>query len=42
LLGRPATKKELRLAMKFIDDSPESWSAYAQALLASNEFVYVD
>ncbi|HUS37437.1 MAG TPA: DUF1553 domain-containing protein, partial [Verrucomicrobiae bacterium] len=42
LLGRPASKREVQLGLKFIDDSPKSWTAYAQALLASNEFVYVD
>jgi hypothetical protein len=42
LFGRPATKQEQKLAAKFLDNSPESWDAYAQALLASNEFVYID
>jgi hypothetical protein len=42
LLARPASAREVELAMKFVDDTPESWQAYAQALLASNEFVYID
>jgi hypothetical protein len=28
--------------LKFIDSTAESWEAYVQALLASNEFVYID
>ena len=42
LFGRPASSREKKLALKFIDNTPESWEAYVQALLASNEFVYID
>jgi hypothetical protein len=42
LFGRPATKQEKKIALKFVDNTSESWEAYAQALLASNEFVYID
>jgi hypothetical protein len=42
LFGRPPLKQEQKLALQFVDSTPESWQAYAQALLASNEFVYVD
>jgi hypothetical protein len=42
LFGRPASKQEEKIARQFVDTTPESWEAYAQALLASNEFVYID
>lgn len=42
LFGRPPSAQEEKIALKFIDNTPESWQAYAQALLASNEFVYID
>ncbi len=48
--GRPATDAELALARRYLaskDDSAEKnaltrWERYAQALLAANEFLYVD
>ena len=42
LFGRPASAQEQKLALRFIDKTPESWEAYTQVLLASNEFVYID
>lgn len=42
LFGRPASEEERKLALRFVDATPESWEAYTQALLSSNEFVYVD
>jgi hypothetical protein len=42
LFGRHASLREKSLALKFIDSTAESWEAYVQALLASNEFVYID
>lgn len=50
--GRPASDDELSVGLKYLSakDSPEEatknkltrWERYAQALLASNEFMYVD
>ena len=46
LFGRPVSKEEMDLAQSFLneEDSPdrESWNRYAQALLGSNEFLFVD
>ncbi len=51
LFSRPATLKELSLARQFLDtkDPPDStagklnaWERLAQALLMTNEFVYID
>jgi hypothetical protein len=44
LFGRPATEAELRLGLEFITSrSPgRIWEQYAQVLLSSNEFLFVD
>jgi cytochrome c553/mono/diheme cytochrome c family protein len=44
LFGRPATMRELDAAEKFLHegDAPSAWRQYAQALLSSNEFVFVN
>ena len=43
LFGRPATEKELELGQQFVQDqSNESWQQYAQVLLGSNEFLFID
>jgi hypothetical protein len=44
LFGRPPHEKELRLGLAFLGEGKpdEMWPAYAQALLASNEFLFVD
>jgi hypothetical protein len=50
--GRPATDDEVQIGLRFLGgaDAPEDagknqltrWERYAQALLASNEFLYLD
>jgi hypothetical protein len=47
--GRPATAAEIRLAIEFLRassgdraDGLTAWEQYAQAILASNEFVWID
>jgi hypothetical protein len=40
LLQRPPTAEERRLAETFLADKP--WPRFAQVLLSSNEFLYVD
>jgi hypothetical protein len=51
LFGRPATAEEVSLAAQFLaskDAAPEGpnklnpWERYVQALLMTNEFVYID
>ncbi len=43
LVNRTASEKELELGLQFVKDSPtEAWSQYAQVLLGSNEFLFVD
>jgi hypothetical protein len=44
LFGRGATEAELQLGSEFLGKTPtpEIWQQYAQALLASNEFLFVD
>ena len=46
LFARPPTAEEARLALDFLgpdaDGHPGRWAAYAQALLASNEFLFID
>jgi hypothetical protein len=45
LYQRPATPRELDLAARFLasrETDKKAWSEYAQALLASNELVFVD
>jgi hypothetical protein len=46
LYGRPATLAEERLGQQFLAgcgaDRQEAWREYAQVLLSSNEFLYVD
>jgi len=47
LYGRPAQDREVALGVAYLgaentNDSPPRWERYAQALLASNEFLYVD
>ena len=43
LYGRPATDRQVRLALEFL--TPESdarWQQYCQVLLGSNEFLFID
>ena len=41
LYSRPPTKKELKTARGFLNESHSDWKQYAQMLLASSEFVTV-
>ncbi|MGL4552314.1 MAG: DUF1553 domain-containing protein, partial [Gemmataceae bacterium] len=40
LFARPATDAEVRLGVEYL--TAGGWAEYAQALLGSNEFLYVD
>jgi hypothetical protein len=44
LFGRPATERQVSLALEFLAAAqPQTaWVEYAQALLASNEFLFID
>jgi cytochrome c553/mono/diheme cytochrome c family protein len=47
LFGREPTAEEVRLGQEFLSDAPPSgeaspWTLYAQALLSSNEFLFLD
>jgi len=43
LYGREPTANELQLGRAFLADAnPKTWKQYAQVLLGSNEFVYID
>jgi cytochrome c553/FtsZ-binding cell division protein ZapB len=45
LFGRPATIGQVKIGLDFLGvgpDKPERWQQYAQALLGSNEFLFVD
>ncbi len=43
LFSRPATEKEIELGKQFVQDqSSEAWQQYAQVLLGSNEFLFID
>jgi cytochrome c553 len=44
--GRPATERELALGLAFVSETPAGgltrWQQYAQVLLSTNEFLYLD
>ena len=44
LYGRDATEKQVRFAIEFLGETPDAaaWRQYAQVLLGSNEFLFVD
>ena len=43
LFARPATDEEIKLAVEFLTPTSEAaWQQYAQVLLGSNEFLFVD
>jgi hypothetical protein len=43
LFGRPATAAQVRLAVEFLTpQNDEGWQQYCQALLGSNEFLFID
>jgi hypothetical protein len=42
LFGRTPTPEELRLGMEYVRKNENGWPRYAQALLSSNEFLFVN
>jgi len=42
LFGRKPTAEQLKLGMEFLQTPGNNWQQYAQALLASNEFLFID
>jgi mono/diheme cytochrome c family protein len=42
LFGRLPTKKELKLGLDFVRENKSAWWEYTQALMSSNEFVYLN
>jgi hypothetical protein len=42
LAARPASNEEISIALKFLRKHDGPWSPYVQALLASNEFSFLD
>ncbi|MBM3737349.1 MAG: DUF1553 domain-containing protein [Acidobacteria bacterium] len=43
IFGRPAAEAELRMAEEFLRQAgPDGWTRYAQVLLSSNEFAFID
>lgn len=43
LFARPPTSEELQLGLQFLQQAPEAtWAQYTHALLASNEFLFID
>ena len=42
LFGRKPTDEQLKLGMEFLQTAGNNWQQYAQALLASNEFLFID
>jgi cytochrome c553 len=42
LFGRLPTKKELKLGLDFVREDKGAWWEYTQALMSSNEFVYLN
>ena len=41
-LGRDPSAKELQWGKEFVSKGGDSWARYAQVLLASNEFLYIN
>ncbi|HUQ95135.1 MAG TPA: PSD1 and planctomycete cytochrome C domain-containing protein [Bryobacteraceae bacterium] len=41
VFGRAPSAQEIRLASTFVDGNSERWALYAQALLNSNEFLFI-
>ena len=39
--GRAPTKQEIALGRGYLESEPNAWPSYAQALLSSNEFLYI-
>ena len=42
LYGRPASAREVRLALAFLGQGDDRWTQYAHVLLAANEMMFVD
>jgi hypothetical protein len=42
VLQRDPTPEERRLAHEFVANNPSAWPQYAQVLLSSNEFIYLN
>jgi len=42
IFQRPPTPQEKRLAQQFLEQSSNNWSQYAQVLMSSNEFLFVN
>ena len=42
LYGRPPDRSELGLGLEFVRGGGDAWARYAQVLLSSNEFTFVE
>jgi len=42
VFGREPTGEEMRLGREFVEGEPDSWTQYAQTLLSSAEFLYLN
>lgn len=42
LFGRPPTPKEIQIGLSFVKHESDAWPRYAQTLLSSNEFLYIN
>lgn len=42
LYGRGPSDEEMKIGQGFVEASPDAWSQYAQVLLGSNEFLFID
>jgi hypothetical protein len=43
LFGRLPDEKELQIGLQYVSDGKiQSWQTYAQVLLGSNEFIFLD
>ena len=42
LFGRPPTPKEMQIGLSFVKHESNAWPRYAQTLLSSNEFLYIN
>ena len=42
LFGRQPTREEIQMGQEFVQNGPDLWPHYAQVLLSSNEFLYMN
>jgi hypothetical protein len=42
LLQRRPTPPEIQLGRRFLEESSNNWAQYAQVLMTSNEFLFLD